>query len=82
MLVSLRGVNKTIVMSVDVKQLLDEIKQSTYFYVVMDMAEPIQFKGKVPFDIWIENNTATFKVLAQSYDEAEHKVMNYLWNDR
>ena len=78
----LRGVNKTIVMSVDVKQLLDEIKQSTYFYVVIDMSEPIQFRGKVPFDIWIDNNTATFKVLAQTYEEAEQKVMIYLWGDR
>lgn len=68
-------------MSVDIKQLLDGIKQSIYFYVIIDMSEPIQFRGKVPFDIWIENNTATFKVLARTYEEAEQRVLSYLFDD-
>lgn len=65
-------------MSVDVKSLLDTIKSKRYFEIVVELTEPLRFKGVVPFDLKIEGTTATFNVLAESEVVAESMVFKYL----
>lgn len=66
-------------MSHDIKSILNEIKNSTYFIVEVELDDPIEFSGKIPFDMTITDNLAKFTVLANSYEDAELKVFKYLW---
>jgi hypothetical protein len=63
----------------DVKDIIDRVKDMQYFTVSLDLDEPLNFNGVVPFDTMIVDNIATFKVLASSYEEAENKVFTFLW---
>ena len=63
----------------DVKLLMNRIKQLTYYEVAVELYEPIQFKGAVPFDMEISGNIVVAQVLAKSYDEAEHKLLTFLF---
>jgi hypothetical protein len=63
----------------DIKSILNEIKNSTYFIVEVELDDPIEFSGKIPFDMTITDNLAKFTVLANSYEDAELKVFKYLW---
>ena len=65
-------------MSSEINKLLNNIKNSQYFNVTLDLYQPIPFNGVVPFDIKIKGDIATFKVLAEDYDQAERKVFDYL----
>ena len=66
-------------MSTDVKGLLDNIKSMQYFEVTIELHEPLAFNGgKIPFDINIVGDMATFNVLAESYADAEQKVWEYI----
>jgi hypothetical protein len=62
----------------EVNNLINKIKNSQYFNVTLDLYQPIPFNGVVPFDIKIKGDIATFKVLAEDYDQAERKVYDYL----
>lgn len=62
----------------EINKLLNNIKNSSYFNVTLDLYQPIPFNGVVPFDIKIKGDIATFKVLAENYDQAERKVYDYL----
>ena len=62
----------------EINKLLNNIKNSQYFNVTLDLYQPIPFNGVVPFDIKIKGDIATFKVLAEDYDQAERKVFDYL----
>ena len=62
----------------DVNKLLNNIKNSQYFNVTLDLYQPIPFNGVVPFDIKIKGDIATFKVLAEDYEQAERKVYDFL----
>ena len=62
----------------DVNKLLNNIKNSQYFNVTLDLYQPIPFNGVVPFDIKIKGDIATFRVLAEDYQQAERKVFSYL----
>jgi hypothetical protein len=61
--------------------MLNEIKNSKYFLVEVELDGPIEFSGKIPFDITITDNLAKFTVLASSYEDAELKVFKYLWKE-
>lgn len=65
-------------MSIDVKQLLSGIGQMQYFDVVVELSEPLEFKGVIPFDLTIADGVATFKVLASDLGEARQKVHEFL----
>ena len=62
----------------EINKLLNNIKNFQYFNVTLDLYQPIPFNGVVPFDIKIKGDIATFKVLAEDYDQAERKVFDYL----
>jgi len=65
-------------MKSEINNLINKIKNSQYFNVTLDLYQPIPFNGVVPFDIKIKGDIATFKVLAEDYDQAEQKVFEYL----
>ena len=65
-------------MSTDVKQLLNSISNMEYYEITVELYEPLEFKGVVPFDINIVGDMATFKVLASSHEEANQKIQNFL----
>lgn len=62
----------------DINKLLNKIKNSQYYNVTLDLYQPIPFNGVVPFDIKIKGDIATFKVLAEDYQQAERKVYDFL----
>jgi hypothetical protein len=49
-----------------------------YFDVVVELSEPLEFKGVIPFDLTIADGVATFKVLASDLGEARQKVHEFL----
>ena len=65
-------------MKSEINNLINKIKNSQYYNVTLDLYQPIPFNGVVPFDIKIKGDIATFKVLAEDYDQAEQKVFDYL----
>jgi len=65
-------------MKSEINNLINKIKNSQYFNVTLDLYQPIPFNGVVPFDIKIKGDIATFKVLAEDYNQAEQKVFDYL----
>lgn len=66
----------------DVRALMDRIKTMEYYKVVIHMDHPIEFRGRVPYDIKInKDNIAQFTILASSYDEAERKAWDFIHGD-
>lgn len=66
----------------DVKALMERIKTMEYYKVVIPLEQPLEFRGRVPFDIKInKNNIAQFTILATSYDEAERKAWDFINGD-
>ena len=63
----------------DVKSIINRIKQLTYHEVVVELYEPIQFNGTIPFDLEITGNVVVAQVLADSYEEAEQKLLTFLF---
>lgn len=63
----------------DIKSIINRIKTLTYYEVAVELYEPIQFKGVVPFDLEITGNIVVAQVLADSYEEAEHKLLKFLF---
>ncbi len=62
----------------DINKILNNIKNSQYYEVTVELYESIPFNGKVPFDLKIVGDIATFRVLAEDYFQAENKVYSYL----
>ena len=61
------------------KSILDRAKNLQYFEVTIQLEEPLQFRGgRVPFDIKATESVASFNVLAESYEEAEADVWNWI----
>jgi hypothetical protein len=58
--------------------LINRAKNLQEFEVYSRIDSPIYFDGAVPFDIKINDNLATFKVLAISKEEAKQKVDQWL----
>ena len=65
----------------DIKDLINNIKYYKFFEVIIELEEPLQFNGIIPFDTLINDNTATFKVLASTQEDAENKVYHWLWDN-
>ena len=63
----------------DIKSIINRIKQLTYYEVAVELYEPIQFNGTIPFDLEITGNMVVAQVLAESYDEAERKLLTFLF---
>jgi len=61
-----------------IEDLVKRWKTLEYYDIIVELFEPSQFKGVIPFDIRIQGDVATFKVLAESYLEAELKVQEFL----
>ena len=61
-----------------IKEMMNRIKSLSYHEVTIALSSPLQFNGVVPFDTKIEGDLATFSVLAETYDEAECKVWDYI----
>ena len=64
----------------EVKQIIDNIKNSNYFWVDLPMTIPIKYLKQIPFPIAIGNNDILAYVLALNENEAYDKVYNYLNN--
>lgn len=62
----------------DIKSVIDRIKQLTFYEVAVELYEPIRFNGRIPFDMKITGNMVVAQVLADSYEEAEHKLLAFL----
>ena len=62
----------------EVKQIIDNIKNSNYFWVDLPMTIPIKYLKQIPFPIAIGNNDILAYVLALNEDVAYEKVYDYL----
>ena len=66
----------------DIKSIIDRIKQLTYHEVVLELYEPIEFHGTIPFDLEISGNIITAQVLAEDYQQAEQKLIEFLFTNK
>ena len=62
----------------EVKQIIDNIKNSNYFWVDLPITIPIKYLKQIPFPIAIGNNEILAYVLALNEDGAYEKVYDYL----
>ena len=62
----------------EVKQIIDNIKNSNYFWVDLPMTIPINYLKQIPFPIAIGNNELLAYVLALNENEAYEKAYDYL----
>lgn len=62
----------------EVKQIIDNIKNSNYFWVDLPMTIPIKYLKQTPFPIAIGNNEILAYVLALNENEAYEKMYDYL----
>ena len=62
----------------EVKQIIDNIKYSNYFWVDLPMTIPIKYLKQIPFPIAIGNNDLLAYVLALNENQAYEKVYDYL----
>lgn len=63
----------------DIKSIINRLKTLTYHEVAVELYEPIQFNGTIPFDLEISGNMVVAQVLANSYEEAEQKLLTFLF---
>ena len=66
----------------DIKSIINRIKQLAYFEVVLELYEPIEFHGTIPFDLEISGNVITAQVLAEDYQQAEQKLIEFLFTNK
>ena len=66
-------------MSIDVKAMMNRVKQMTYHEVTIELYEPFHFDGTpAPFDMTIKGDMLTANILAESYDKAEQVLHDYV----
>jgi hypothetical protein len=66
-------------MSIDVKAMMNRVKQMTYHEVTIELYEPLHFDGSpAPFDMTINGDMLTANILAESYDKAEQVLQDYV----
>jgi len=64
----------------DMKQVMERIKNLQEFEVWVDLPDNFAFRGKSPFDIYItNNNVALVKVIASSMEEALQKANDFFY---
>lgn len=66
-------------MSILMNDLFNRIKNLKEFEVTLAMPEDFMFQGVVPYDMQINNKTATVTLLALTYEEAQEKVFEYFY---
>jgi hypothetical protein len=65
-------------MSTDMNAFFKRIKNLKQFTVEIDIPEQMNLSGKFPFDVVIKDNTAYFKVYAETQEEADSQVQKFL----
>lgn len=66
----------------DMKQVMERIKNLQEFEVWVDLPDNFAFRGKSPFDIYItNNNVALVKVIASSMEEATQKANEFFYGE-
>ena len=60
-------------------KIMDRIKNLQEFTVTTDLPDTFEFRGAVPYDIYIDkDNKITLKIHAVTLEEATDKAMQYL----
>ena len=62
----------------EVKQTIDNIKNSNYFWVDLPMSIPVKYLKQIPYTVAIGNNELLAYVLALNENEAYEKAYDYL----
>jgi len=62
----------------EVKQTIDNIKNSNYFWVDLPMSIPVKYLKRIPFTVAIGSNELLAYVLALNENQAYEKVYDYL----
>ena len=62
----------------EVKKVIDNIKNSNYFWVDLPMTISIKYLKRIPFPVAIGSNELLAYVLALNENEAYEKVYDYL----
>ena len=62
----------------EVKQTIDNIKNSNYFWVDLPMSIPVKYLKQIPYTVAIGNNELLAYVLAPNENEAYEKAYDYL----
>ena len=66
----------------DMKQVMERIKNLQEYEVWVDLPDNFAFRGKSPFDIYItNNNVALVKVIASSMEEATQKANEFFYGE-
>lgn len=63
----------------DILKVMDRIKALQEFEVKTTIPEGFRFRGRVPFDMYIEGEDVTIKVLALNLEEAIQRVDMFLF---
>jgi tyrosine-protein phosphatase YwqE len=62
----------------EVKQTIDNIKNSNYFWVDLPMNIPVKYLKQIPYTVAIGNNELFAYVLALNENQAYEKTYDYL----
>ena len=62
----------------EVKQIIDNIKNSNYFWVDLPMTLSLKYLKQIPFPVAIGDNVLLAYVLAPNENQAYEKVYDYL----
>jgi hypothetical protein len=63
---------------IDIKDVINRVKNLQKFEVQMTLPEDFSFGGKVPYDMKIIGDQANVTIYAESMEEATAKVKEYL----
>lgn len=63
----------------DITDVINRVKALQEFEVKTTLPEGFRFNGKVPFDMFIDGEDVTIKVLALTLDEAIQRVDMFLF---
>lgn len=67
----------------DIKEVMDRIKNLEEYEVWINLPDSFAFRGKSPFDIYItNNNVALVKVIASSMEEAQQKANEFFFGEQ
>lgn len=65
-------------MSVDMKSLVNRIKNLREFVIEVEIPDGKTLSGIMPYDVTISKNIGRFKVYAVSMEEAKKRIDEYL----
>ena len=61
----------------EVKDIINRVKRLQEFEVCVKLPKQFAFRGRIPYDMQIEGNTARVQVYAETVEEAQHKAEEY-----